>query len=160
MFVFSCVNKNNEPIDFMNDDSNVVIAPQLPDAPRWVSDTEEILNTGIDSIQDLCNLIYEETGHMIMIHTIESYDPYDNLNDYTSALDLLWADDGKKYVIFIISDKLEELRIIHGEATETILPLDFTEMIMNRDMFPEFRNGNYSGGVLNALESYRQILKN
>lgn len=160
LFLFaSCVQKKKEPIDFMNDDFPE-IASNLPDAPRWVNDKEGILTEAEeDSINKLCEQIFNTTGHMPMVHTIGDFSPYENLNDYTNAIDAMWADAGQKYFILIVSDILMEIRIIHGEKTEGMLSPDFTDIVLQNDVYPEFREDHYFTGIMNALHTYLVTLK-
>lgn len=146
--------------DFLEGQNGAMVLPVLPDAPRWMNDSENLFNeTETDTLNKLCNSIFELTGHMPMIHTVAEIEPYSSLNEYTSAIDALWSDKGQKYFIIIISDALEEVRIIHGEITESKLPGDFTDRIMQMDMFPEFKQNNYFQGIHNALNRYLSFLK-
>jgi uncharacterized membrane protein YgcG len=160
LFLISCNQKaDDKPIDFMTDGGEVLIVPQLPIAPRWIEDTEQIISESMrDSINAYCSHIFEKTGHLPMIHTVAQLEPYVNLNEYASAIDAYWADDGQKYFIFLISDKLMEVRIIHGTFTESLLPPDFTDKVLEYDMFPYFRSLNYSQGILEALKTYEEAL--
>jgi len=161
LVITSCGNKNksDDTVDFMNDGGEMLELPNLPDAPRWIDDSEKIFAIEeFENINTLCNFMFESTGHMPMIHTVVDYSPYSNLNEYAGAIDALWADKGQKYIIIIISDRLEELRIIYGELTESALNEDFTDRVMQNDMFPYFKTGNYAKGVENALQSYQRAL--
>jgi len=153
-------NKNNkETSGFQVQGGEVIMAAEFPDAPRWLNDMEQILSPAeTDSINTICNEIFEQFGHMPMIHTISSYTPYHNLNEYTNAIDIAWSDPGQKYFIIIVSDALEEVRFIHGEETEAQLHPDFTEIVMQNDMFPHFRTGNYGAGIIQSLKSYLKEL--
>lgn len=156
----SCGGKKEEPVDFMNENGPEIVS-DLPEAPRWLNDKEAILSEEEeDSINSMCELIFNKTGHMPMVHTIGDVAPYENLNDYTSAIDLMWADAGQKYFIFIVSDQLMEIRIIHGEVTEGLLSPDFTDVVLQNEVYPEFRNNHYAQGILNALAEYLNALNN
>jgi uncharacterized membrane protein YgcG len=159
LIIASCGQKKEKPIDFMTNE-NPEIAADLPDAPRWLNDKEGILTDAEeDSINSLCEQLFNETGHMPMIHTIGDVSPYENLNDYTSALDVMWADAGQKYFIFIVSDALMEIRIVHGEVTESMLSPDFTDVVLQNEVYPAFRIDQYATGIMNALHKYLSSLK-
>ncbi len=162
LFFTACVNhsKDSDDSQFLSENGEITVSVQLPDAPRWIDDSEQLFSKNqTDSLNQQCNSIFEQTGHMPMIHTVSNIEPYSSLNEYTNAIDLMWSDKGKKYFIILISKTFEEVRIIHGEVTESFLPADFTDMIMQTDMFPEFRENNYFTGITNALNRYLTILK-
>lgn len=159
----SCTDRSNKAVDsesllFNPEESEICFG--LPDAPRWIDDSENLFSKAErDTINKICEQIFSQTGYMAMIHTVSSFGAYQGLNQYTKALDIAWADAGQKYFIFIISASLEELRIIHGELTENKLHNNFADFVMQKDIFPEFKAGNYSKGILSALYSYREALK-
>ncbi len=160
LLIFSfCGGKKEEPVDFMNEDGPEIVS-DLPEAPRWINDKEAILSDEEeDSINSMCELIFNKTGHMPMVHTVGDVAPYENLNDYTSAIDMMWADAGQKYFIFIVSDAFMEIRIIHGEITESLLSPDFTDVVLQDEIYPAFRNNEYAQGIYNALFAYLDALK-
>jgi uncharacterized protein len=160
ILICSCQsNHRKTESDFMTEGATQAFPDQFPEAPRWVDDSENIFSKSEKkSLNDLSNMIFEKTGHIPMIHTTRKIEPYTNLNEYTSAIDKAWADSGGRYFIIIISDQLEEVRFVHGEITESLLPPDFVDKVMQNDLFPEFKTGNYARGVEKALNSYLYIL--
>lgn len=160
LIIFISCNNNKEAVDFgVNENEGVSAVPTLPDAPRWIEDSEDIFTKEQeDTLNLLCEEIFSLTKHIPMIHTVLSVEPYSSLNEYTSAIDKSWADGSNKYFIFIISDKLMEIRIIQGEVTEQIIPAEITNSILEKDVFPEFGKGNYYKGIIYALIKYKEIL--
>jgi uncharacterized membrane protein YgcG len=161
VMISSCGNnkKDKETSEFEVQGGEIVIDAELPDAPRWLSDYEQIFTPlETDSINSICNEIFEKCGHIPMIHTISDFSPYNNLNEYTNAIDIAWSDPGQKYFIIIISEAMEEVRFIHGQETEEQLHPDFADSVMQNDMFPNFRTGNYGTGIIESLKSYLKAL--
>ena len=156
----SCSNNKKETEnDFISEENGLVVVPQISEAPRWVNDSESLFSIEeIDSLNILWERIYNLSSHIIMIHTIYDTEPYSNINDYTSAIDNAWADASNKYVIFIISDKLMQIRIVHGEVSEQIIPSNITNEILNQFVYPEFRNKKFYRGVCDAITEYEKIL--
>lgn len=160
LLIVSCKNTSKEEKeDFMDTGGEEILMPDFPDAPRWVDDSEQILTKAEkDSMNKLCETIFSETGHFPMVHTTGSFEPYNSLNDYTGAIDQVWADKSQKYLIIIVSGKLEEVRFIHGEKTEPLLHPGFVDDLMQNEMFPEFRTGNFAGGIIRTLRRYNTAL--
>ena len=140
LIIFISCNNNKEAVDFgVNENEGVSAVPTLPDAPRWIEDSEDIFTKEQEDTLDLlCEEIFSLTKHIPMIHTVLS----------------------EKYFIFIISDKLMEIRIVQGEITEKIISAETTNSILEKNVFPEFTNGNYYGGLMYALIKYKEILLN
>jgi uncharacterized protein len=150
---------NNKTTDFPIEANEVISLPNIPDAPRWIDDGEDILTKEQeDTLNLLCGEIFDLTKHIPMINTVLSVEPYSSLNEYTSAVDNAWKDESQRYFIFIISDKLMEIRIIQGEITEQIIPAEVTNSILDKNVYPEFIKGNYYVGIANALKVYKEIL--
>ncbi len=160
IIVASCTNSNKkENNDFITDGAQDVLVPDFPDTPRWVEDSEKILSQAEkDSINAICEEIFSKSGHFPMILTTGNYDPYNNLNDFTAAIDKAWAEKSQKYFIIIVSRHLEEVRFVHGQKTELLIHSDFIDNIMQNEMFPEFRNDRFADGIILALNRYRNIL--
>lgn len=132
----------------------------IPDAPRWLLDLEQIFDKNeSDSINKLCQLIYERTQHMVMIHTTEDFNTFNSLNEYALVLENAWSDASQKYIIIVISAKNQEIRLIYGSKTEHVIPDEFTQNLLEQIIFPNFRKENYFFGVIKSLEAYLTVLQ-
>lgn len=160
LIIASCNSNNPEKESefvVVPDDVN---EPVLPDAPRWISDEEQLFTIeDATAINQLSDSVFNTTACMIMIGTVRTYEPYVNFNDYTAAIDAAWADQSQNYLIILISDELMEVRVVQGEVVEKNLPLTFTDDVIQDILVPHFRSNDYAGGIKNAIQTYGDALK-
>ena len=82
------------------------------------------------------------------------------INDYATELFSLWGigkNDKDNGILVLISVGDRKAVIRTGYGAEGVLPDVLASRIIRNDMAPEFREGNYSEGVLKALSSLRTI---
>lgn len=159
VLLFSCKNSNNKSSSGFVIESESVLQPNFPDAPRWIDDSEKLFQSdNYNKINSLCADLFEKYNILFMVHTVKEYKPFLSFNEYILALDESWADPSNNYVIIVISDAEMELRIINGTKTEEIVPSDFVENLINKLIIPHFRDGLYAEGVIAALTEYEILL--
>jgi len=157
----SC-NSNNkikeQEADFLGEENHSLMS-QLPEAPRWILDNENIFNADeLNQLQSIADSMFSTTGNMCMIQTIETYKPFNSLNEYAQAIDANWHDDSQKYIIIILSTSLVEVRIINGDMLEKAIPNSFTDYVIQQVMIPEFSNNNYFEGIKKTINLYIETL--
>lgn len=158
LLLSNCKHKNSNTDKFVINDEQLQYS--IPDAPRWLLDLEQLFDKNeSDSINKLCQLIYDRTQHMVMIHTTEDFNTFNTLNEYAAVIENAWSDASQKYIIIVISAKNQEIRLIYGSKTEYIIPDAFTQKLLEQTIFPHFRNENYFFGVIKSLEAYLTVLQ-
>ena len=116
-----------------------------------VSDYEKVFND--NQILNLTKIIseYEEkTTREIAIVTINSIEPYNNINDYSTDLANEWGigksetDNG---LLILFSKNLRKIRISTGYGTEKILTDELCKKVIDEIIIPEFKKRNYYNGI-------------
>ena len=129
----------------------------------WVNDYEHILDD--KSIKEITHLIeahQKKTGNQIAVVTTLSYAPYDSIGGYALALGNQWGIGQKEKnngVLIVVSSLKHEVRIATGLGMEEKLPDDYCEVIINENMIPEFKKGDYATGIKSALILIIRILE-
>jgi len=158
--ILSCTSdkhSDKQHIDFLGADEHVLFS-ELPEAPRWVLDSEGVFDTNeLMQLQYLADSMFFLTGHMCMIHTTESFKPFTSFNEYAYAIDANWGDEGQQYIIIILSIAMVEVRIVNGSKTEQMIPENFTDYIIQKVMIKEFSNDAYFEGIYKSLLQYIEV---
>ena len=120
-----------------------------------VSDYEKIFSE--NQIAELTKIIadYEQkTTREIAIVSINSIEPYENINDYSTDLANEWGigkpetDNG---LLILFSKNLREIRISTGFGTEQKLTDEICKNVIDKTIIPEFKNGEYYSGMESGL---------
>ena len=120
-----------------------------------VSDYERIFDK--KQISNLTKIIadYEQkTTREIAIVSINSIEPYENINDYSTDLANEWGignpetDNG---LLILFSKNLREIRISTGLGTEKKLTDEICKNVIDKTIIPELKNGDYYNGIEKGL---------
>jgi uncharacterized protein len=134
-----------------------VFSQNIPDKPspsRAVNDFAGMLDAGdVNSLERKLDAFYDSTSTQIVIVTVPSLDGYDKA-DYAQQLGEKWGvgQKGKNNGILILvkpktSDSSGEVQIATGYGVEGPIPDLTCSDIVNREILPAFRNGDYYGGL-------------
>ncbi len=102
------------------------------------------------------NQISRETSSQILLVTVTDLFGYDK-NDYASRLGEAWGVGGKKDngVVILILPKTDEhkgeISIQTGYGIEGLIPDITAERIVQQEMIPQFKNGQFGAGIQAAI---------
>ncbi|MFA6118276.1 MAG: TPM domain-containing protein [Sphingomonas sp.] len=116
----------------------------------WVTDDADILNPAQEaSLSTRLEAFEEASGHQMVVVTVQSLGGRD-VAMFTKELGNTWGigraeqDDG---VILLVAPKEHKARIEVGLGLERTLPNALCQQIMDSEIIPHFRNGDYPSGI-------------
>ena len=121
----------------------------------YVNDFENVFTSEQKIKLDKRIAAYElETTNEIAIVTIDSINPYENINDFATDLSNEWGigkrekDNG---LLILFSKSLQEIQISTGLGTEKTLTDEICKNVIDKTIIPEFKNGDYYNGMEKGL---------
>ncbi|MFC2138515.1 TPM domain-containing protein [Bacteroidota bacterium] len=128
--------------------------PDKPVPPRLVNDYANFLSTAdINQLEDKLVTFNNETSTQIAVVIIKSLEGYD-ISDFAFQLGEKWGvgqkglDNG---IVFLIKPKIGnergEIFIAPGYGLEDVIPDAVVNRIIDYEIIPEFKNGNYFSGI-------------
>lgn len=133
----------------------------FPKALFFVNDFAHLLNN--DQILDLEILINDyriKTKREIVVVTVDSINPYNDLANYTVDLAnyLGVGKDGNGLTI-VVSKKLSSVQISTGNETEKIITDEDCKKVIDKLMIPNFKKDKYYEGLKTGLMELIKIWK-
>jgi len=114
---------------------------------------------------ELSKILYDydiKTTRQIVVVTIDSIKPYENIQKYATDLGETWGvgtAEKNNGLTIVVCNPCREIGIASGIGTELILTDEICEKVINEKIIPEFKNGEfYSGikkGVLELIEKWK-----
>ena len=104
-------------------------------------------------IKELSDIIYDyniETTRQIVVVTIDSIDPYSDIQKMATDLGKYWGfgtaekDNG---LIILLCKPCRKIGIATGTGTELILTDEICKNVIDQTIIPEFKNGDFYGGI-------------
>jgi len=140
--------------------------PEKPVPPRLVNDFAGILNHDqIVSLEQKLVAFNDSTSTQIAIVTIPTLGGYD-VADYAQRLGEKWGIGSKKVnngVLILVKPKQPgsdgKVSIAQGYGLEGVLPDLTCSRIVDNDILPSFRQGDYYGGLSTAVNSIMAITR-
>jgi uncharacterized protein len=129
----------------------------FPEAIGYVNDFENLLS--VEEEELLTKIVKEHEakyGDQIVIVTLTSIAPYENINDYSLALANAWGvgQKGKNNgVLIAFSKELRAIRIQNGFGIEKRLTDAETASIIDTHMIPAFKEDKYFLGLKNGVKA-------
>ncbi len=127
----------------------------FPKPTGKVNDFELILDFAqIQQLDSIINNFENSSQNQIAIVTIESFEPYETLGDFTTDLGNYWGvgHAGKNNgLILTISKKMRMVWIGSGVGTEKVLTDEILQNVVSTKMIPNFKNGDYFNGIKSGL---------
>ncbi|MBN2215569.1 MAG: TPM domain-containing protein [Bacteroidales bacterium] len=132
--------------------------PDKPYPPRLVNDyTGFLSNEERESLEQKLVVFDRETSTQIAVVIVEDFKGYDKA-DYAVQLGRKWGigQKGKNNGILILIKPTTqategEVFIAPGYGLEGVVPDAIAKRIVENEILPAFRNGNYSGGIDGAV---------
>lgn len=143
--------------------AQTVKLPARPDPPRLVNDLAGVLGN-TQALEDTLEAFSNSTSNQILVVTVtdlQDLEPW----DYAVQLGRAWGVGGKKHnngVVLLIKPKNDtpgRVTIQVGYGLEGALPDAFCSKIIEREMKPRFIEGDYLGGVWNAVRVIMPVAK-
>ena len=125
---------------------------KLPEKPaRFVTDRAEVLGPGMaESLNDKLAQFERETSNQILVWTDRRVPEGFTLEDFTVRAAEKWGVGQKKTdngaILFVFTED-RKVRIEVGYGLEGAIPDITANRIIQNDILPRFRAGDYSGGV-------------
>ena len=128
----------------------------------WVANPDYIIdNLEVKQIDSKLKEIESETGYeiaVVLVNSINGNIPY----DFGLGLFNKWG-IGKKQsdngLLILLVNDIRNITFVTGSGTEIVLSDAMTYEIAESSMKPDFKNGNFSSGILNGLEDIKSIFE-
>ncbi len=141
---------------------SAVMAQRFPPPQGFVSDFAGIIDPADRAaLESRLDKLSEETGAELAVVTVVSLDG-DTIEGYAVRLFEDWgigqaeADNG---VLFITSLTDQRVRIEVGYGLEPIITDGRAGRILDRDVLPSFREGNYSAGIMAGAAAIEELIR-
>jgi uncharacterized protein len=140
---------------------------QVPNPRRqyggWVSDTANILSSSTENeLNRLITQLEQRTSAEMAVVTVPNTQGYATPKDFTTQLFNYWG-IGKagqnNGVLFLISVGDRRVEIETGTGLTTILPNSRVQQIIDRQILPKFRDGDFDGGTLAGVQQLTSVLQ-
>lgn len=126
----------------------------LPKSNAFVTDRANVLSRDeIQLLERRLKALNDSTSNQIAVVLIPSLDGQ-NLEDYANKLFRTWGIGQKKKnngVLILAAMKDHKIRIEVGYGLEDAIPNSAAATIIEKDIKPAFKNGNYFNGLENAV---------
>jgi len=150
---------------FFGFQSLTIAQPQIPDKqnpPRLVNDFADILSVGQErSLENKLVAYNDSTSTQITVVTIKSLGG-EEASFFAFELGEKWGvgqqgeDNG---IVILIAPNERKTFIATGYGTEGALPDAYAKRIVENVMLPEFKKGDYFGGITKAVERIKRYLR-
>jgi len=135
--------------------------PVAPQPPRLVNDLAGVMSSAQQAELEKLLVAYDDsTSTQIAIVTVKTLDGYD-VADYANRLYELWGIGGKENnngVLLLLGFEERKVRIETGYGVEDRLTDALSRRIIEQQLLPAFREGDYAGGFENATLTIIDIL--
>lgn len=125
------------------------IEAAIPLAGR-VTDAANIISVGQEAVlTDKLVLLEKSTSHQMVVVTVHSLDGRD-VADFTRDLGNAWGIGRKEFddgVVVLVAPSEHKIRIAVGHGLERTLPDSLCKTIIEQNMLPHFKKGNYYEGI-------------
>jgi uncharacterized protein len=140
--------------------------PERPNPPRLVNDFAGMLNSQEVSMLEQKLVAFDDsTSTQIVILTVPTLDGYDK-SDYAQRVGEKWGvgqKDKNNGVLILVkpktADSRGEVQITTGYGLEGAIPDLLSGEIVDREILPSFRNGNYYEGLDKATNTMMSLAR-
>ena len=139
----------------------VIAAPTFPNLTGRVVDEAGLLSPQVENeLGQLLQKHEQATTDQVVVVTLKSLQGYD-IADYGYQLDRHWGigqKDKNNGVLFIVAPKERETRIEVGYGLEGTLTDALTKQIIDFEVIPYFKKGDFEGGVVSGTKATLAVL--
>lgn len=119
----------------------------------WVTDMANILNPNIEAkLNQVITGLNRQTGEEIVVVTVPETTPAPSLKAFSTNLFNSWT-LGKKGILFLVSKSDRRVEITTGYGIESLLPNKQVSSIIQKEIIPQFRQGDFEQGILAGIKS-------
>lgn len=142
---------------------STVKAQQIPESSnRLVTDyTQTLTSEQINYLEQKLIAFDDSTSNQIAVVMVKTVGDYD-INEYTLELGRKWGVGGKEKnngVVLLIALGDRKLSIQTGYGLEGALPDIYTKRIIENDIKPYFKSGNYYEGIKSGIDAIIALTK-
>ena len=161
--VLSFISHNNYAQEESHNESDYAFDFSSVEAFRKTKENAQIVNDygyvfTDEEAKSLGDLLYdyaENTTRQIVVITIDSIQPYSDIQKYASDLGNYWGVGTKEKdngLIILLCKPCRQVTIATGYGTERILTDSICKNVIDQTMIPEFKEGNYYSGIKNGIQ--------
>jgi uncharacterized protein len=102
---------------------------------------------------ELSEILYDydiKTTRQIVVVTIDSIKPYNNIQKYATDLGQTWGVgniEKNNGLIIVMCNPCQQIGIATGTGTEMILTDEICKEVIDNTIIPEFKNGEFYSGI-------------
>jgi uncharacterized protein len=137
--------------------ANAAFASEKYPTPRdaAVNDFANVIDAGnAAKMEALAREVLQKTGTAVVVATVPTIGENEDYNTYANGLYQAWGIGKKgedKGVLIFLTVKERKIRIETGYGVEGILPDGRVGRILDNDVVPFLKEGNYGKGLYNAM---------
>ena len=132
-------------------------AQNLPEPIGFVNDFAGVIRQEDKrEIENLAEKIKERTGAEIVVVTVDNFRPFGSIDEFSVALAQKWGigEKGEDTGVLLVLAAIERrVRIEVGYGLEGAIPDFAAGRILDRDVIPDLKAGNFSRGLLAGARS-------
>lgn len=153
--LISCGHQKSQAID--NDFEVVADTMQSKITPKvqgTITDYEKLFTEGESkTLVNRCNEFEAKNAIPVGVFTCDNIGDFNNFTEYTDAVSTKWNGcKDNQGLLFVISNKLGEIRMISCPATENRITDNDFDFVINTVIFDAFRKSQFFDGIINALD--------
>lgn len=137
------------------------VAQEFPPLTGRVVDAADLLDPGAEAaLTDKLAAFEARSSDQVVVATVPDLQGYD-IADYANRLARQWAigqKDEDNGVLLLVSRDDREVRIEVGYGLEGTLTDALSSLIIQNDILPAFRGGDYSAGIVKGVDGILQVL--
>jgi len=129
--------------------------PTQPNPPRLVNDFAQLLGSGeVSALEQKLVAYNDSTSTQISVVIVSTLDGMD-ISQYATELGEKWGigkKDKDNGILLLVAKEDRKIFIATGRGVEEKLPDAICKRIVERIIKPNFKAGNYAGGINSALD--------
>ena len=129
----------------------------------WVSDMADILSPATEAtLNQKISELEAKNGSEIAVVTVPDTSPSETPKEFATTLFNYWGIGKAAHnngVLFLISQGDRRVEIETGYGIEPHLPNDQVAQIIDQQIIPQFKQGNFDGGTLAGIQAVVQDLE-
>ncbi|MCD2260178.1 TPM domain-containing protein [Psychroserpens luteolus] len=148
IFSFSCKTEPGVAVDYS-------LLPKN-ETHKVVLDLSQVFNTfQIDELSKKIIDYEQQTTNEIVVLTVDSISPFDDIHTYSSAIGDYWGvgkKDKDNGLVIVLRKNQKHIWLSTGDGTSKILTDSICQDIIDNTMIPYFKDGNYYLGIYEGLD--------
>lgn len=152
--LISCGNRSNSTDNNFEVVADTLANKVVPEVKGAITDYEKLFNEGeLKSLAATCENFEKDNAVPVGVFTSENISDFNNFTEYADAVSEKWNGcKDNQGLLFVISNKLGEIRMISCPATENRISDNDFDYVINTVIFDEFRKNQFADGIIKALD--------